>query len=74
MDEKGNVLLRQTLRCLTQLELQSEIECNKRDSFDKVIIKRLGESTHPPPEKIYLHADVFAAEKAYIIPDADISE
>ena len=71
LNEKGNVLPQQTLRSLTTLELQSNVERTKRDAFDKIILQKLGDSTHPPPDPIDLEADNFEPEKEYIIPDAD---
>ena len=71
LNEKGNVLPQQTLRSLTSLELQSNMERTKRDAFDKLIREKLGDSTHPPPEPIDLNADNFEPEKDYFIPDAD---
>ena len=71
LNEKGNVLPQQTLRSLTPTELQSNMDRKKRDSFDKAILEKLGDSLTPPSKPIDLDADNFEPEDKYKIPDAD---
>ena len=52
LNSKGKVIPRRSVRPLLASELSSDVEQKKRDIFDQVILKRLGDGMTPNPELV----------------------
>ena len=65
LNKEGNVVPQETLKYLTPLEHQSNVEMHTRETFDSFIRSKLGDYLNPPPNPIDLN------EPNTPIPDKD---